>query len=398
MPPRPPGKRPGNPLDAAVHGACARQKLQGAPFRRSMSNNHADGSLYSADWLWQPCRMPHCKAPAAARRNLPATVHFTLDDGTCLTAAVRLSARARRAKLSLTPRGGFVLTIPQVMGPAQLQSSLPLFLPWLERAHKTLLRKVPLPQLPQHIALPLTGEFFTLASCGDIAAGRKAATGQTARGSIVQVASGARRLLLVEGQGQLRLYGAVDDISLCAQALRLWCRKKAAHLLPPYLQALAAKEGFALAGVSIRDQRGRWGSCSRMRPQPQKPLQRAPASQQAPEPLTTRIRNFFSTPPLPAAPGARQHAGQGGRAQPQTMAEGRISLNWRALLLPAPLLEHLCWHELCHLRHMNHSAAYRGELARFSPQWPEQEKALNAMWRGLPWWALPGDEAPSSSH
>ena len=73
--------------------------------------------------------------------------------------------------------------------------------------------------------------------------------------------------------------------------------------------------------------------------------------------------------------------------------EGRISLNWRALLLPVPLLEHLCWHELCHLRHMNHSAAYRAELARFSPRWPEQEKALNAAWRGLPWWALPGDDA-----
>ena len=75
-----------------------------------------------------------------------------------------------------------------------------------------------------------------------------------------------------------------------------------------------------------------------------------------------------------------------------TSPEGRISLNWRALLLPVDLLEHLCWHELCHLRHMNHSAAYRAELAGFSPHWPEKEKALNAVWRGLPWWALPGDD------
>ncbi len=339
--------------------------------------------------------MPRFKAPAPAQHNLPATVTFTLDDGTCLTAVVRLSTRARRAKLSLTPRGDLVLTVPQGMGPAQIQASLPLFLPWLERAHKTLLRKVPMPQLPQRVSLPLTNEIFTLASCGDIATGRKAATGQHVRGSAVQVASGARRLLLVEGQGQLRLYGAVDDLSLCARALRLWCRKKAAQLLPPYLEALAAKEGFALAEVNIRDQRGRWGSCSRMRPQPQKLPQRASHRPKTPEPLTARIRNFFSTPSLPAAFGAQLHARHDGRALPQTNAAGRISLNWRALLLPAPLLEHLCWHELCHLRHMNHSAAYRAELARFSPQWPEQEKALNAMWRGLPWWALPGDDAPT---
>ena len=54
-----------------------------------------------------------------------------------------------------------------------------------------------------------------------------------------------------------------------------------------------------------------------------------------------------------------------------------------------PLLEHLCWHELCHLRQMNHSPAFRAELARFSPHWPDMEKALTRAWRELPWWALP---------
>lgn len=58
--------------------------------------------------------------------------------------------------------------------------------------------------------------------------------------------------------------------------------------------------------------------------------------------------------------------------------------------MPVPLLEHLCWHELCHLRQMNHSPAYRAELARFSPHWPDMEKELNRAWRDLPWWALPG--------
>jgi len=125
--------------------------------------------------------MPARKVPAAPLHDLPATVEFTLADGTRLTAAVRLSTRSRRAKLSLTPRGGLVLTIPLTMGPAQLQSSLPLFLPWLERARTTLLRRVPAPQLPPSITLPLTGEFFAVVPGGDMAAGRKAATRKPAK-------------------------------------------------------------------------------------------------------------------------------------------------------------------------------------------------------------------------
>ena len=348
--------------------------------------------------------MPARKVSVAPLHDLPATVEFTLADGTRLTASVRLSPRARRAKLSLTPRGDLVLTIPLTMGPAQLQSSLPLFLPWLERARTTLLRRVPAPQLPPSITLPLTGEIFAVTPSGDMAAGRKAATAQTAKTATVQVANGARRLLLVESAYQVRLYGAVDDISLCAQALRQWCRKKAARLLPPYLEQLAAMEGFALAGVSVRDQSGRWGSCARLRrgqpPQPEAQRSKLPQGNlgrpRSLEQLTTRIRNFFSTPPLPATHDAAPFFAQSGSDLAPANPEGRISLNWRALLLPAPLLEHLCWHELCHLRQMDHSPAYREELARFSPQWPAHEKALNAAWRGLPWWALPGEDASPS--
>lgn len=342
------------------------------------------------------------KASSALLRDLPATVDFTLADGTRLTATVRISARARRARLSLLPRGGLVLAIPMGMGPEQLRASLPLFVPWLERAQRNQLCILPAPQLPAQIHLPLTQETFTVTCAGDMAFGRRAAAGcKAVKGSAVhtaemvqcrtlQVSRGARRVLLLESSGLLRLFGSVDDTQLCAQALRQWARKRAALLLPPYLDGLAASSGFALAEVSVRDQRSRWGSCSRLRPQ--KPATGAHSRQtydraSVLDQISARVRSFFSAPPVEEhAPASmsRNAAGQG--------PEGRISLNWRALLLPVPLLEHLCWHELCHLRHMNHSAAYRAELARFSPRWPEQEKALNAAWRGLPWWALPGDD------
>ena len=234
-----------------------------------------------------------------------------------------------------------------------------------------------------------------------MALGRKAAAACKARAGTLQISRGVRRVLLVESAGLLRLFGSVDDIPLCALALRQWARKKATLLLPPHLEHLASTAGFALAGVSVRDQRGRWGSCSRLRPQraavPGRG-KRAADRISVLDQISTRVRNFFSPPggqPNGAESSAHQaHAARNAVGQ---SAEGRISLNWRALLLPLPLLEHLCWHELCHLRHMNHSMAYRAELARFSPHWPRQEKALNTAWRGLPWWALPGDDPVPAS-
>ena len=336
--------------------------------------------------------MPAFKAPAAELHDLPSSVDFTLADGTRLTAAVRISARARRARLSLLPRGGLMLAIPLGMGPEQLKASLPLFVPWLERAQRNQLRALPDPQLPAQILLPLTDETFTVICAGDMTHGRKAAADCTTSAGTLLLSRGARRVLLVESVGMLRLFGSVSDIPLCAEALRQWARKKAALLLPPYLERLAAQSGFALAGVSVRDQRSRWGSCSRLRPQGSSaPGRDVGASDRFSmlDQLSARVRSFFSTPP------AEKCATEMAALCPANTArslEGRISLNWRALLLPLTLLEHLCWHELCHLRHMNHSAAYRTELAQFSPNWPSQEKALNAAWRGLPWWALPGDD------
>ena len=69
-----------------------------------------------------------------------------------------------------------------------------------------------------------------------------------------------------------------------------------------------------------------------------------------------------------------------------------VRFSWRLIKARPALIDYVVCHELAHLRHMNHSAAYRAELARFSPNWPQHEKALNTAWRGLPWWALPGDD------
>lgn len=327
--------------------------------------------LYSPSGLWQPAGMSAKTAASPPPHASPPAADFMLADGTRLTARVRRSSRARQARLHLAPDGGLLLTVPDSWPAAAIEQALPRFLPWLEQAWRRHQRHAPQAALPPRIVLPLPGLEFQVEMGGALAEGRRCS--QTCA-HCQMVSRGARRLLLLETPGRLRLFGPPDDAALGALALRRWCRGQAARLLPPYLLQLAAGADFCLNGVSVRDQRGRWGSCSR-----------GGGKAAAPPREVGGLRGLLDRLTGRKGQNGRDDAGH---ADARAVT-GRISLNWRALLLPLPLLEHLCWHELCHLRQMNHSPAFRAELARFSPHWQDMEKALGRSWRELPWWALP---------
>lgn len=99
----------------------------------------------------------------------------------------------------------------------------------------------------------------------------------------------------------------------------------AARELPPRLAELARAHDLRVARVTIRNQRSRWGSCSR---------------------------------------------------------RGTISLNWRLIQTPAFVRDYIMLHELMHLRQMNHSARFWAEVAQVCPnfraaeQWLKQHSAL----------------------
>lgn len=265
-------------------------------------------------------------------------VVFELADGTSLRATVRRSSRARRLRLRLTAGGAWLLSVPVGCSLAARRDWLEGLLPFVQRAWQRHCRRIAgeaAGLLPERLALPVVGRELIVCRGGDWQRGCAAA----ARSSLapLRVEVGARRLLLVATEERLTLYGEADD-DLAAEALRRWCRRQAGQSLPPLLEELACRHGFAVSEVCVRDQRSRWGSCSR--------------------------------------------DGQGA---------GRIRLNWRALLLPREDAVFLCLHELCHIRQMNHSAAYREELARYAPDWPERERRLSRFWRNLPRWALPAE-------
>ncbi|RKZ37991.1 MAG: hypothetical protein DRQ37_00510 [Gammaproteobacteria bacterium] len=109
--------------------------------------------------------------------------------------------------------------------------------------------------------------------------------------------------------------------------LQAWYQDEARRELPQRLRRIAVLLSVSPAGISVRNQRTRWGSCS---------------------------------------------------------AGGRISLNWRLLMLPARLADYVIVHELCHLRHLNHSAAFWNTVAAAIPDHRQRRGELRALEGALP--------------
>jgi hypothetical protein len=98
-------------------------------------------------------------------------------------------------------------------------------------------------------------------------------------------------------------------------------RRLASRELRSRVDELADAHGITVAGVSIRSQRTRWGSCS---------------------------------------------------------PSGRISLNWRLIQVPPVVCDYVLLHELTHLHHLNHSARFWRELARLCPHHAEARRWLRS--------------------
>jgi predicted metal-dependent hydrolase len=95
--------------------------------------------------------------------------------------------------------------------------------------------------------------------------------------------------------------------------------KLAAQELPVRVAELAREHRFVVRRVSVRNQRSRWGSCSR---------------------------------------------------------HGTISLNWRLVQTPIFVRDYIILHELAHLKEMNHSRRFWREVARLCPDFARAEHWL----------------------
>ena len=58
-------------------------------------------------------------------------------------------------------------------------------------------------------------------------------------------------------------------------------------------------------------------------------------------------------------------------------SDGVLRLNWRLILLPDGIIDYVIIHELCHLKHFNHSEAFRETVSAFLPNWKILKKELS---------------------
>ena len=125
------------------------------------------------------------------------------------------------------------------------------------------------------------------------------------------------------------LSGGTDNEESCVAALKRWLMALAKQELLPRLRTLSAETGNPFQRMQVRGQRTCWGS----------------------------------------------HSGK-----------GTVSLNYCLLFLEPRQLRYVLIHELCHARHMNHSARFWRLVGRFEPEYRRLDKGLNDAWRYIPTW------------
>ncbi len=133
----------------------------------------------------------------------------------------------------------------------------------------------------------------------------------------------SRGPMLAVGEARVRVKDGASDLRAAAeQALR----QLAVRELVPRLRQLATEHGLVVRRVTVRNQRSRWGSCSR---------------------------------------------------------NGAVALNFRLVQMPRTVCEYVLLHELMHLRQPNHSRRYWRLVEEVCPDFRDSEWWLAAQGRSL---------------
>ncbi len=111
---------------------------------------------------------------------------------------------------------------------------------------------------------------------------------------------------------QIQLHGRLNRLSTkgIKQKLTNWYKQQATSYLKKRTAELVKTTGLLPKSVEVKTYKARWGSC--------------------------RIT-------------------------------GEIQLNWKLIMAPPEVIDYVIIHELCHLKHHNHSAQFWGVVERFEP-------------------------------
>jgi predicted metal-dependent hydrolase len=220
---------------------------------------------------------------------------------TTITYRHRISRRARRLRFEVRPGNGLEVTTPPGVSVARIEAVMREKTNWIT----TMLVRYAQPPhsvvgtpLQSGAILPFAGGQLRLVLNTDHAGRRK--------GGVME-------------EGELRLY--LDSLTPAAlrETLERWYRRQGRRVFTERVAYWNAQYGFTYGRIAIRDQKSRWGSCSR---------------------------------------------------------QGNLNFNWRLLLAPLSVLDYIVIHELAHLKEGNHSPRFWALVAEKCADYREQRNWL----------------------
>ena len=149
--------------------------------------------------------------------------------------SLRVSRKAKYAKLQIKPFGGLEVVIPFRFPKKAVPELVSRHTEWILRQLQKQQERIPAPVLPDEICLAIN-DFHT-----------EVLYGQQYQQDDVQ----SNRLLVTN-----------SDYQQSVTQLRKWVRQQAWELLPPMLESLSKQTGLSYKKISIRTQKTRWGSYS----------------------------------------------------------------------------------------------------------------------------------------
>ena len=222
---------------------------------------------------------------------------------------VRRSARAKKIWLKIRSGKGLEVVLPYRAFASEVPVILERHQNWIAERWAELWARGEAPGqdlLPRRVTLSFLGREFEVGV-------QKAAQAE------LHADATTIRLLLPSGEENLGV-----------EFLQSWLVAQGKHVLVPLCWRIATEQGVAIAGVRVRNQASRWGSCS---------------------------------------------------------AAGMISLNAKLLFLKPPLVRHVVLHELCHIAHHNHGPTFWTRLRELDPLLDTHETQLRQAWTELPVWS-----------
>ena len=253
---------------------------------------------------------------------------LSLRGGRILELEYRISSRAKRMRLTLQSECKAVITLPEGCSCCEAQDFLKGCIPWLERMCATLEEKRKSSLLPDGERKSVPAERM------DCFYPRKFSF--PAFGMELEIAYQFRDVCwcgVREIPGNILLAsGCVTDPFLVRDSLCDYLKRKGTCLFESMLQRLSMECSIPFSKLTVRMQKGRWGSCS---------------------------------------------------------SRGNISLNAEILFFPEEALRYVMIHELCHLRHMDHSVRFWREVEQYCKDYKRIRQQIR---RGIPsMWIPPGD-------